>query len=189
MNSVEPAHRSINDGAPDGSSAAEGSVPDTGAPNGRARGGSVQLRGSHAVRAAEQPQAAMTVLVYSDDVSTRERVRFAVGRRPAADLPRVEYLECATHRAVVQAVDRGGIDVLVLDGEAVPTGGMGICRQLKDEIYNCPPILVITGRRDDAWLASWSRADAAVPHPIDGLTLAPAVAELMRRRIARAALR
>ena len=185
MNSVEPAHRSINDGAL-GGNAAGGSAPDGSAPDGHA---SVQLRGSHAVRTTEQPQAAMTVLVYSDDVSTRERIRFAVGRRPAADLPRVEYLECATQRAVVQAVDRGGIDVLVLDGEAVPTGGMGICRQLKDEIYNCPPILVITGRRDDAWLASWSRADAAVPHPIDGLTLAPAVAELMRRRIARAALR
>ena len=85
--------------------------------------------------------------------------------------------------AVIKAVDAGGIDVLILDGEAVPSGGMGICRQLKDEIYNCPPILVITGRRDDAWLASWSRADAAVPHPINGIALAPAVAELMRQRL------
>ena len=86
-------------------------------------------------------------------------------------------------------IDKGGIDVLVLDGEAVPTGGMGICRQLKDEIYNCPPVLILTGRRDDAWLASWSRADAAVPHPIDGVTLAPAVADLMRRRLAHTPVR
>lgn len=135
-----------------------------------------------------QPQT-MTVLVYSDDITTRERVRLAVGRRPATDVPAVEYVECATQRAVVETVDRGGIDVLVLDGEAVPTGGMGICRQLKDEIYNCPPVLVLTGRRDDAWLASWSRADAALPHPIDGLTLAPAVAELMRGRLARTPVR
>ncbi len=77
----------------------------------------------------------------------------------------------------------------MLDGEAVPSGGMGICRQLKDEIYNCPPILVLTGRRDDAWLASWSRADAAVPHPINGIALAPAVAELMRQRLAHAPVR
>jgi DNA-binding response OmpR family regulator len=135
-----------------------------------------------------QPET-MTVLVYSDDVSTRERIRLAVGRRPEVDLPAIEYVECATQRAVVQTVDRGGIDVLVLDGEAVPTGGMGICRQLKDEIYNCPPILIVTGRRDDAWLASWSRADAAVPHPINGVTLGPAVAELMRRRLARVPVR
>jgi DNA-binding response OmpR family regulator len=130
--------------------------------------------------------AAMTVLVYSDDVTTRERVRLAIGRRPVLDLPEIDYVECATHRAVVETVDRGGIDVLVLDGEAVPTGGMGICRQLKDEIYECPPILVLTGRPDDAWLASWSRADAALPHPINGIVLAPAVAELMRQRLAQA---
>ena len=37
-----------------------------------------------------------TVLVYSDDVDTREQVRLAVGRRPAAGLPRVEWIECAT---------------------------------------------------------------------------------------------
>jgi DNA-binding response OmpR family regulator len=137
----------------------------------------------------ESPPAVMTVLVYSDDVTTRERVLLAVGARPVADLPGIDYVECATHRAVIKAVDAGGIDVLILDGEAVPSGGMGICRQLKDEIYNCPPILVITGRRDDAWLASWSRADAAVPHPINGITLAPAVAELMRQRLAHAPVR
>jgi DNA-binding response OmpR family regulator len=137
----------------------------------------------------ESPPAVMTVLVYSDDVTTRERVLLAVGSRPVADLPSIDYFECATHRAVIKAVDAGGIDVLILDGEAVPSGGMGICRQLKDEIYNCPPILVITGRRDDAWLASWSRADAAVPHPINGITLAPAVAELMRQRLAHTPVR
>jgi DNA-binding response OmpR family regulator len=104
-------------------------------------------------------------------------------------LPSIAYVECATHKAVISTVDKGGIDVLILDGEAVPSGGMGICRQLKDEIYECPPILVITGRRDDAWLASWSRADAAVPHPINGIALAPAVAELMRQRLAHAPVR
>jgi DNA-binding response OmpR family regulator len=137
----------------------------------------------------ESQPAVMTVLVYSNDVTTRERIRLAVGERPVADLPRIEYVECATHRAVITTVDAGGIDVLVLDGEAVPSGGMGICRQLKDEIYRCPPILIVTGRRDDAWLASWSRADAAVPHPINGIALAPAVAELMRLRLADAPVR
>jgi DNA-binding response OmpR family regulator len=137
----------------------------------------------------ESPPAVMTVLVYSDDVTTRERVRLAVGAQPVADLPKIDYVECATHKAVIKAVDAGGIDVLILDGEAVPSGGMGICRQLKDEVYQCPPILVITGRRDDAWLASWSRADAAVPHPINAIALAPAVAELMRQRLGHAPVR
>jgi DNA-binding response OmpR family regulator len=137
----------------------------------------------------ESPPAVMNVLVYSDDVTTRERIKQAIGVRPVIELPSIAYVECATHKAVISTVDKGGIDVLILDGEAVPSGGMGICRQLKDEIYECPPILVITGRRDDAWLASWSRADAAVPHPINGIALAPAVAELMRQRLAHAPVR
>jgi DNA-binding response OmpR family regulator len=125
----------------------------------------------------------LTVLLYSDDSSVREKVRLAVGRRPAADLPAVEWIECATEAAVVAVADAGRADVLVLDGEAVPYGGMGICRQLKNEIYRCPPILVLTGRREDAWLASWSQADLAVPHPLDPAAVAGAVAELARRRL------
>jgi DNA-binding response OmpR family regulator len=60
---------------------------------------------------------------------------------------------------------------------------MGVCRQLKDEIFDCPPVLIIAGRADDAWLATWSRADAVVPHPIDPITLPGAVAALLRQRL------
>lgn len=136
----------------------------------------------HAV-SAEQSEPTMTVLVYSDDVDTRERVKLAVGRRPAADVPRVEWLECATGPGVIAALDKGGVDVVILDGEAAPTGGMGIARQAKDEIFQCPPILILTGRPQDAWLATWSRADAAVPHPIDPIQLAEAAVTLLRSRV------
>jgi DNA-binding response OmpR family regulator len=125
----------------------------------------------------------MTILVYSDDRSTREKVRLAIGRRPAADLPRVEFFECATQPAVLKALEAGGIDVVVLDGEAAPSGGLGLARQIKDEIYRCPPVLVLIGRAQDAWLATWSRAEAAVPHPLDPVAVATAVAGLMRRRL------
>lgn len=125
----------------------------------------------------------VNVLLYSDDATTREAVKLAVGRRPAADLPPVAWTECATEDAVIAAVDAGGLDVLVLDGEAVPAGGMGMCKQLKDEIFECPPVLVLTGRPQDAWLATWSRADLVVPHPLDPMAVVDAVAELARRRI------
>src|SRR5260370_13964583 len=92
---------------------------------------------------------AATVLVYSDAASTREQVRLATGRRPAPDVPAVEFIECATAAAVVSELDKGGIDVCVLDGEAVPMGGMGLCRQIKDEIFNCPPVLGLIGRPQD----------------------------------------
>jgi DNA-binding response OmpR family regulator len=122
----------------------------------------------------------LTLLVYSDDANVRNRVRLALGRRVATDLPSIEYIECATPAGTVMRVDEGGIDLIILDGEAVPAGGMGVCRQLKDEVYQCPPILVITGRAQDAWLANWSRADGVATHPIDPTALAAAVEELLR---------
>ncbi|MCT9930094.1 hypothetical protein N5079_07640 [Planotetraspora sp. A-T 1434] len=125
----------------------------------------------------------MRVLVYSDDAGTREKVRLAIGRRPAADVPLVDIVECATQPAVIKLLDAGDIDVAILDGEAVPAGGMGISRQAKDEVHNCPPILLLIARRDDRWLANWSRADAVVAQPLDPVVLAEAVADLMRRRL------
>jgi DNA-binding response OmpR family regulator len=129
------------------------------------------------------PEQTMSVLLYSDDIEVREAVKLAVGRRAAADLPVIRWTEVATPKAAVDAVDAGGLDVLVLDGEAVPAGGMGLCKQLKDEIFQCPPVLVLTGRPQDAWLATWSRADLAVPHPLDPVAVAQAVAELARQRL------
>jgi CheY-like chemotaxis protein len=128
-------------------------------------------------------QATATVLVYSDNAGTREQVRLAAGRRPAADVPQIEILECATAPAVLEALEQGGIDVCVLDGETAPAGGMGVCRQIKDEIFRCPPVLLLIGRPQDAWLATWSRAEAVVPHPIDPIRLAEAVTELLRPRV------
>ena len=122
----------------------------------------------------------LRVLVYSDDVNTRQQVILALGRRPHPDLPELEYVEVATEPVVLQNMDRGDIDLAILDGEAVPAGGMGIAKQLKDEIYECPPVVVLTGRPQDAWLATWSRAEAAVPHPIDPIQLAEAVIGLLR---------
>jgi DNA-binding response OmpR family regulator len=125
-------------------------------------------------------QATATVLVYSDDATTREQVRLAAGRRPAPDAPLVEFVECATPPAVLRELDEGGIDVVVLDGEAVPMGGMGLCRQIKDEVFRCPPVLLLIGRPQDAWLATWSRADAAVTLPVEPVELAGALASLLR---------
>ena len=130
-----------------------------------------------------QDRAALQVLVYSDDLTVRQSVILALGRRPHPDLPEAVYVEVATEPVVIQNMDAGHIDLAILDGEAVPAGGMGIAKQLKDEIYHCPPLLVLTGRPQDAWLATWSRADAAVPHPLDPIQLAESVVELLRARV------
>ena len=41
-------------------------------------------------------------------------------------------------------------------------------------------MLLVIGRPDDGWLATWSRADAVVSHPIEPVALAEALAGLMR---------
>jgi DNA-binding response OmpR family regulator len=128
---------------------------------------------------ADAAQDPLVILVYSDDADTRAEVMLALGRRPHPDLPEAEYIEVATEPVVLQQMDSGRVDLAILDGEAVPAGGLGIAKQLKDEIYRCPPILVLTGRPQDAWLATWSRAEAAVPHPLDPMQLSRAVAGLL----------
>jgi DNA-binding NarL/FixJ family response regulator len=130
---------------------------------------------------------AIQVLVYSDDASTRAEIRLAVGRKPAADLPMIEFIECATQPAALELLDEaaktGAVDLVIVDAEARP-GGLGLCRQLKDEIYECPPVLAIIARRDDGWLATWSRADGVVGRPVDPIAVAGAVTDLIRQRIA-----
>ncbi|MGL5823637.1 MAG: hypothetical protein ACRCYU_02075 [Nocardioides sp.] len=133
--------------------------------------------------AQEHRPRSLTVLVYSDDANTRSQVILALGRRPHPALPQLEYVEVATEPVVIQNMDAGGIALAILDGEAVPAGGLGIAKQLKDEIFNCPPVLVLTGRPQDAWLATWSRAEAAVPHPVDPILLADTVVALLRARV------
>ena len=83
---------------------------------------------------------AMTLLLYSDDARTRSSVKLAVGRRPAADVPRVMWVECATEPAVIARVDKGGLDLIVLDGEASPAGGMGICRRRSISRHPIPAV-------------------------------------------------
>jgi DNA-binding response OmpR family regulator len=128
------------------------------------------------------------VVIYSHDSAVRAAVISALGRKIAADLPVHEVIEFATAPALRSFVDRPNLsgkfkaDLFILDGEAVPEGGMGVARQLKDEVFNCPPVLLITGRKEDAWLAAWSRAEAVVIHPIDPFTLAQSAAALLRKQ-------
>ncbi|MDO8107957.1 hypothetical protein Q6348_12200 [Isoptericola sp. b441] len=120
------------------------------------------------------------ILVYSDHVQTRSAVRGAIGHSLGPDLPTVEWHEAATLSAALDAVRAGGLDLLVLDGEAGKAGGMGLARQVKDEIYDAPPVLLLIARPADAWLASWSEAEKVVAQPIDPFELAETVAGMLR---------
>ncbi len=127
------------------------------------------------------------VLIYSDDSSVRGAVKAALGSKLASDLT-IEAIEFATADALRQYVDqtdsKGAVraDLFILDGEAVPEGGIGVARQLKDEVFNCPPSIVLIARQSDSWLAAWSRAEASLQHPIDAFALAKTATELLRAR-------
>ena len=111
----------------------------------------------------------------------RAAILAALGSRLSDDLQEHTVQEFATGDALRAYMDSNLADLIILDAEATPEGGMGVSRQLKDEVFNCPPILLITARADDAWLATWSRADAFVLHPIDPFVLAERAAALLRQ--------
>lgn len=123
-----------------------------------------------------------TVLVYSDDREVRERVIRYLGPRLGKGEPTLRYEQFATEPALIARVDQGGVDLAILDGEAAPVGGLGIARQLKDELDPCPPVMVLIGRPQDAWLATWSRAEAVVRHPLNAVELAEAAAVTLGAR-------
>lgn len=121
------------------------------------------------------------IVLYSDDSSVRSAVSAALGTKVASDLPEHQIHEFATAASLRAYVDGGAtVDLFILDGEAAPEGGIGVARQLKDEVFDCAPVLLITGRKEDAWLAAWSMAEASVIHPIDPFTLAKSAADLIR---------
>jgi DNA-binding NarL/FixJ family response regulator len=129
--------------------------------------------------------APATVLVYSHRPEVRAAVRTAVGRKPAPDVGPLTWLECETGDDVIATVDNGGVDLCILDGEAQPTGGLALARQLDEEVADRPLVCVLIARQQDRWLAHWSRADATLPFPVDPLTVPAVVAELLRDRAGR----
>jgi CheY-like chemotaxis protein len=135
------------------------------------------------VSSAADSAAPATVLVYSHRSEVRDAVRTAVGRRPAADVGPLTWVECTTGEDVIAAVDAGGIDLCILDGEAQPTGGLAVSRQLEQEVTDRPAVCVLIARQADRWLAHWSRADATLPLPVDPLIAPGVVADLLRARV------
>ncbi len=127
----------------------------------------------------------LRILLFSDDRTVREEIRLTLGRKVARDLPEIEVFEVATGPALLRTLDAStNYDLIILDAEAQPHGGMGLGHQIKDEYANCPPVLLLVARVADAWLATWSRAEAISPYPVDPLQLPEQVAALLRKTIA-----
>ncbi|MEV6630779.1 hypothetical protein AB0M54_08510 [Actinoplanes sp. NPDC051470] len=122
-----------------------------------------------------------TVLLYSDDVAVRDKIRQAIGPRPAADLA-IEFADATTWEDCRNLLDTYEIDLMILDGEANPAGGIGIARQTKDEYADPPPTCVVIARAADRWLAAYAQVDATLLFPLDPVTTGQTVAGMLRAR-------
>lgn len=122
------------------------------------------------------------VLVFSDNSSTRQAVITGVGFKASKDTAPIEWLEAATSFGVFELVDSHDIAVLVLDGETQKEGGMSVAKELANTRENLPPILMLTARPQDQWLATWAGASRIVSAPFDSQELQEALAELLRAR-------
>ncbi len=120
-----------------------------------------------------------TVLLYSDDLAVRDRIRMAVGPRPAADLA-IEFVDASTWEECRLVLDKYEVDLMILDGEAAPAGGMGIARQTKDEYADPPPTCVVLARAADRWLAAFAQVDGTLQYPLDPVTTGQTVAAMLR---------
>ena len=127
--------------------------------------------------------AAQIVLLYSDNALVRAAITRAITPAPAPGMDPIVIREFATAAALREFFDdKGKADLLIVDGEATPEGGLGVARALKDEVYHAPPIVGVIAREADRWLATWARVDAIAFHPLDPRALAHQVADLLKSR-------
>ena len=120
------------------------------------------------------------ILVFSDDKDKRQAVINGVGLRASKDTPRIEWVEAATAFGVRDAFDQQDFAVLILDAETKKEGGMSVAQDLRETREGVPPIVFLTARPQDEWLATWAGAAAVVADPIDPIILQETVADVLR---------
>jgi DNA-binding response OmpR family regulator len=121
------------------------------------------------------------VLLYSHRPAVIEQMRSAIGEEPVEGV-KIEYAVAGEYDEAVALIDKYDVDLVLLDGEAQPAGGLGIARQLRDEFDEPPLLAVVVARAADRWLAAWSRADAVLMHPLNPVTTGQTVVDLLVSR-------
>lgn len=111
-------------------------------------------------------------------VSTNPRVTAEVTTALLGE-PDVDLLTVATpQRALQQMEDEGDFDLVIADADTAPTGGFALARDMKARVQmgtEMPPVILLTARDADKFLAKWSQADAYIRKPVDPFNLAEVV--------------
>jgi DNA-binding response OmpR family regulator len=105
----------------------------------------------------------------------RQAVGDTIGERDVA----VEWTEVATSEIAMDLTEAQHYDLIIGDNETTKLGGVGLTRQMRNELDWQPTVLLLLARQQDAWLAAWSGADAAVQQPVDPFALRALVTKLL----------
>lgn len=123
---------------------------------------------------------AVKVLLVSPDPESRELMALAVAgieRRLGAPL---ELLEATNGERGLRAAFRERPDAVVADEIASRAGAFSLAKDLRGAPEPYPgAIVILLERRQDAWLARWSGADAWFVRPADPFELADRLLELL----------
>ncbi|MDR2253645.1 MAG: hypothetical protein LBD97_07300 [Bifidobacteriaceae bacterium] len=128
---------------------------------------------------ADRREPCARILLHSDNAAIRQLVRETVGDTAGPQGLRIEWTEVATHPIVMAKCAAERFDLVVIDNETTKLGGVGMVRQMRAELDWTPTVLLLLARPQDAWLAAWSGADAAVVQPIDPFELTTQVTQLL----------
>lgn len=120
----------------------------------------------------------MRVLVLSDEEGVRLRVTSGLRVRGGVDV-----VEATTALEAHRAVDEDGFDVLVLDGDLEPEGGFSVLYEIRQagllRGVETAPAVMLLGREQDRWLASWAGANRALQKPVDPFEVTRVLEEVL----------
>lgn len=125
--------------------------------------------------------ASVRILVYSDNLHTREDVIRSVGRKVGEHS--IEWTEAATHEGAILKVEEGSFDLLILDAEAGKLGGIGVGKTVRDEIDEHMPYIILVARPQDRWLARVAKPEVILEYPSNPRDLAQAVRSIVEAKV------
>lgn len=124
---------------------------------------------------------AVKVLLVSPDPRSRELMALTVSGIERRLGERLEFLEASNGERGARVAFREQPDAVVADEIASRAGAFALAKDLRGALEPYPGVIVILlDRRQDAWLAEWSGADAWFVKPVDPFELADRLLALVR---------
>ncbi len=137
---------------------------------------------TRAPRAARLPRlqsAPMRALLVSDDPAVREEMALVVRSLQRTVGSPVEFIEASDGLVAVELAWRARADWVIADEVCVRQGAFALARDLKGADPPFPgAVVLLLDRRQDAWLASWSGADAWFVKPVNPFEVGDRLAQL-----------